>query len=89
MPTVRPGPPPVDPMIPRITISQRDDAEVLLAAMTLHMQTRITEYTVLARQSGADQWELTSQATEELTRILGLIQEIKTGLMPEDESEDG
>lgn len=77
-----------DNMIPRITIRERGDAEILLSALQLHSQARITEYTVLSRQSGADQWDLTAQAVEEMTNILGLIQELKDGLMPEDEPPD-
>jgi hypothetical protein len=63
-------------MIPRITVRDEADAQLLLFALPTYMELRIQQNTVASRKPGADQYALSMEMIEETRRVCALIEAI-------------
>jgi hypothetical protein len=89
---------PKDDMIPRITLRDYRDAEVLYSALRIYLEARIGVNNLASRQPGADQIKLSLDLIEETRYLCELIEAIGDGIMdpeptdspdPEEDDDNG
>jgi hypothetical protein len=75
-------------MIPRVTVRDPDDAELLLFALRDYMHGRLDYLMTEARKPKADQYALSLQQIEETENVTALMQSIVDGMVEFQSTDD-
>ena len=70
-----------DEMIPRVTVRDADDAELLLHALRDYMHGRLNHLLAESRKPRADQYMLSLQQIAETENVTALMQSIVDGMV--------